>query len=449
MSKLITKFNKTPHKPITKKQQAFFRDIKIIIDNTSKQYDKSWRKRSRKIDSKFLIHFILGILSNKDKGYAIILNKIWDTYLLKNIVLPQEKAFSQSSICEARQKLSEDIFKDLNKNLILEFEKSKENSSFMEDHRIFAIDGSKVTLPKNLENEDYKVNNEGAHYPKGLLSCIYNLQNYIIHDFCLKSSLNERAPALEHIETMRKNDVVIFDRGYFSYYMLRQCIEKEIYPIFRLQGGLQNKEIDDFIAGNQDDEIIEYTPSESMKHSLKKKGFKANIIPTKLRLIKYFISNETYIIATTLLDQDRYKTSLFKELYHRRWDIEELYKISKVIMDLEKFHSKTERGVKQEIYAHFVLINIARFLEFESNKNNPITKEYRFNFKNSLETIKTYIEELLFCPVKDFLKIIPIIFASIIRVRQKIRPNRKYPRISYQAGNKWQLDRKIRREVRI
>jgi hypothetical protein len=197
-----------------------------------------------------LIHFILAILSNKNKGY----------FLIKNITLPQEKAFSQSSICEARQKLSEDIFKDLNKNLILEFEKNKKNSSFIQDHRIFAVDGTKVTLPKNLENGDYKVNNEGAHYPKGLLSCIYNLQNYIIHDFCLKSSLNERTPALEYMEALRKNDIVIFDRGYFNYYMLRACFEQEIHPIFRLQMGLQNKEVEDFIAGNQDDKIIEYTP---------------------------------------------------------------------------------------------------------------------------------------------------------------------------------------------
>jgi hypothetical protein len=165
--------------------------------------------------------------------------------------------------------------------------------------------------------------------------------------------------------------------------------------------------------------------------------------------VKYFINDEIYILATTLFDQDRYKASLFKVLYYRKWDIEELYKISKVILDLDNFHSKTERGVKQKIYAHFVLINIARFFEFESSKNHSITKEYKFNFKNSLETIKTYIEELLFCPVKDFLKKIPLIFYLIVRTKQKIRPNRKYPRASCQLRNKWQLDRKIRREVVI
>jgi len=224
-------------------------------------------------------------------------------------------------------------------------------------------------------------------------------------------------------------------------------LRKKFILFFRLQGGLRIKEVDDFIASDKVDEIIEWTPSNLLKYDLRKKGMNIDVIPVKIRLVKYSISNETYIIATTLFDQDKYKTSLFKELYHRRWDIEELYKISKVILDLENFHSKTERGVKQEIYAHFVLINIARLFEFESNKSHPITKEYKFNFKNSLETIKTYIEELLFCPIKDFLKKIPLIFYSIARVKQKIRPNRRYPRISHGVINKWKLDKKIRREA--
>ena len=55
-----------------------------------------------------------------------------------------------------------------------------------------------------------------------------------------------------------------------------------------------------------------------------------------------------------------YKIDEFQKLYHGRWGIEELYKISKVYIDVEDFHSSTERGVKQELYAHLLLINIAR-----------------------------------------------------------------------------------------
>ena len=366
MSDYSTKKNHL-YKPLTKKQQKFFRSIRLIIEDVSKEYDKLWRKRSRKINSKFLTHFIFNILGHQGKGYAITLNRMWNLYISKEIDLPQEKVFSQSSIWEARQKLSENIFKDLNYKLITEFEKNKNNSVFMENHRIFAVDGSKVTLPKNLENEGYKVNNEGAHYPKGLLSCIYNLQNYIIHDFSLEKSLDERTPALGHLDYLREDDIVVFDRGYFSYYMLHQCVEKKIHPIFRLQRGLKNKAIEDFITSDQIDIITEYTPSSRIGYDLKRKGINMDVVSIKIRLIKYFIGDEVYIIATTLLNQEKYKISLFKELYHRRWDIEELYKISKVIMNLENFHSKNQRGVKQEIYANFTLINLARFFEFYSS----------------------------------------------------------------------------------
>jgi hypothetical protein len=51
MSKLITKINDTSHKPITKKQQAFFRAIKIIIDDTSKQLNHGVKEVERLIVS--------------------------------------------------------------------------------------------------------------------------------------------------------------------------------------------------------------------------------------------------------------------------------------------------------------------------------------------------------------------------------------------------------------
>ena len=47
-------------------------------------------------------------------------------------------------------------------------------------------------------------------------------------------------------------------------------------------------------------------------------------------------------------------------VYHSRWGLEELYKVSKRVVVIEDFHAKTERGVKQELFAHFVLITMNR-----------------------------------------------------------------------------------------
>ncbi len=41
------------------------------------------------------------------------------------------------------------------------------------------------------------------------------------------------------------------------------------------------------------------------------------------------------------MDSERYSVEDLTELYHGRWGIEELYKISKVLIDVEDFHAKT------------------------------------------------------------------------------------------------------------
>ena len=95
-----------------------------------------------------------------------------------------EGIFAPSSVCEARQKLTEQIFVDLNNCLILQFGNKK--------HNIFAVDGSRLNLPKELEMVGYKKCNKEAHYPQGLISCLYNIDTQVVHDFCLTKKLNER-----------------------------------------------------------------------------------------------------------------------------------------------------------------------------------------------------------------------------------------------------------------
>jgi len=51
-------------------------------------------------------------------------------------------------------------------------------------------------------------------------------------------------------------------------------------------------------------------------------------VPLKIRLIKYVIDGTSYCIGTTLLDK-QYTIDALKEVYHARWGIEELYKVSK------------------------------------------------------------------------------------------------------------------------
>ena len=95
-----------------------------------------------------------------------------------------------------------------------------------------------------------------------------------------------------------------------------------------------------------------------------------------MRLIKYQIGDETICLGTTLLDQNLYTIQDFIDLYHSRWGVEELYKISKRIFIIEDFHAQTERGVKQEIFAHFALVTMNRIFANQADIDLNLSGEF-------------------------------------------------------------------------
>lgn len=79
--------------------------------------------------------------------------------------------------------------------------------------------------------------------------------------------------------------------------------------------------------------------------------------PLTLRFIKYTEDCAEYCLATSLTNP-RYTLQALSHLHLERWSIEELYLTHKNL--LKVFHSQSERGVRQERYACFILIALTR-----------------------------------------------------------------------------------------
>jgi len=145
-------------------------------------------------------------------------------------------------------------------------------------------------------------------------------------------------------------------------------------------------------------------------------------------------------------------------VYHARWGIEELYKVSKRIFMIEDFHARTERGVKQELFAHFVRITLNRLFanraDGELNPEDPATRSTRppelatpeagsgarrtlkTNIKHGIHVLTRSLEELLL--LHGQMKIVVHrVFESIVRQYQRVRPGRSYPRKSMKPESKW------------
>ena len=419
-----------------------------IVFHVAEEFDQQWQQRKRLINTMLLILFIFRLVFSKNKqGYGTTIMELWDQCRIMNIPLPQQKPVAPSAFSNARKKLDETIFKTLNRKIIAAYEQDL-SEQYWKGHRLFAVDGSKINLPRQLLNKPYKTPSDNAYYPQGLISCLYQLKTRIPHDFELASHYNERTAALAHLKKLHQHDLVTYDRGYFSYAMLYYHVQAGVEAVFRLP---QNsfKVIDEFFTGSTNDTVVTLTIPAKRQQEIRLKYPDIRFIPLQLRLVKYTYDGTPYVLGTTLFDSQRYLVNELSDLYHSRWGIEELYKISKVLIDVGDFHAQSERGVKQELYAHFVLMTLNRIFasHAEENINEKETAStdrlvntkplFRVNMKNSLLTMARNLEQLFLQQMAQVAQTINSMMDAISSCRQKERPGRKYERVSRKPVKKW------------
>jgi Domain of unknown function (DUF4338)/Transposase DDE domain len=430
----------------------FWDKVVHIVNEVATEFDGKWQIRKRVIDSMLLIMLIFRLVSSKARqGYGSTIDDLWENCRKIRQPLPKRDSIAPSSFTVARRKLDESAFKTINTKIVTAYGTELGESFRWQGHRIFAVDGTKMNLPRKLISAGYRVPSNTAHYPQGLVSCLYHLHARVPWDFDLADHEDERKCALSHLKALKKDDIVVYDRGYFSYVLLSHHAKTGIHAIFRLSDSTC-KPIVDFIQSDQTDAIVTIFPNEKSQRRISESYPNIGFEPQKLRLIKYTISETTYYLGTTLLDP-RYDADIFPDAYHARWGIEELYKVSKQILAVDDFHAKTLRGIKQELYAHFVLITMNRIFANHTDDPNsrkgldaPIeppldatTTIPRVNFKNCISAFVRNIEALFLQKAETLKQTLVSLIARVSHRRQKTRPNRNYPRISMKPTGKRRL----------
>ncbi len=161
--------------------------------------------------------FIFRLVFSKNRqGYGTTIVELWAQCQCLGIPLPQAKPVAASAFCTARKKLDETVFKTLNRRIIAAYEQTSASYHWL-GRRLFAVDGMKINLPRPLRHADYAMPSNTSHYPQGLVSCLYQLKSQIPHDFELAPHMSERRLAVAHLKALKPKDVVVYDRGYFSY----------------------------------------------------------------------------------------------------------------------------------------------------------------------------------------------------------------------------------------
>ena len=134
-------------------------------------------------------------------------------------------------------------------------------------------------------------------------------------------------------------------------------------------------------------------------------------------------------LLTSLHDPQAYPYTELVDLYHRRWQIETIYREWKHGLDIQNLRSHTPAGVMKEIYAHLLLSNLVRWVmtdAVEGTELHPIDLSYLA----ALTQINNALLQMLRVDPRRVSAIYQQLLADVRRERIRKRPGRSYPRRS-------------------
>lgn len=355
-----------------------------------------------------------------------------DLFFAKLYRTPEEiRQVTSSAFTQCRKKISSSAFSSTCWALVHFF---YSNYNFKKYHglRLIAIDGSVYTLPRTEEliNEfGENVLSESRKWIKAQVSFAADVLNNICVDAAIGPyKESEGKQALVHLSKLGKNNLYIFDRGYFGRSFLGEVVKTDCQFCFRVQRNAC-REVIEFIKSNLTDTIA-YIDVEGEK--------------IKVRLTKIILdTGEEEYLVTSLFDTKIFTHSKLKALYHLRWGVEEQYKDMKYAICIENFIGKKLNSIKQEFFANILTYNLSMMsckllIDKASNKYKK-KYQYKTNKRAVLAKMKQCFVKL-FWNMSKACEILDGIIKSVSKESVPIREGRKYPR-----GKTNKIKRKIYR----
>jgi Transposase DDE domain len=345
---------------------------------------------------------------------------------------------TKGAFTQARSKLKPEGFKRLNEIAVNTFYDEAPYYKWF-DFRVLAIDGTRLVLPNHhTVVEEFGQHKFGpkADSPRSLAlgSVLYDVLNQVAIDAQIdRYDSSERDLLMKHLEFVKKGDLLLLDRGYPCFWLLFLLIAKEIGFCVRLKDNWW-VEVNEFVKSTDNERIVKFKLPKKDRDKLSEFP---QIINTEIecRLIKVVLdTGEIEVLCTSLTDLEKYPIDDFKELYHYRWNEEEVYKLLKRRVELEQFSGKTAIAVKQDFYAKVFLLTLcatyAHPIEDLVIKEYKADEERKFSQKINRTAAIDMTQKILIGVFikKQFKKAIKAFDEIIYRTRELIRPNRSVPR---------------------
>lgn len=402
------------------------------LNNRCKKREKDF-SRNRKLTPKNLI---LYTLNNRGKTTKMELYDFIQEYNIEEVSTP--------ALLKQREKLNENIFKELNKEALIRFYREFPHEvKTYKGYILGAIDGSDCEVPNTKETrERYKSINskDDERVARIKLSNCYDVINgYVLDTEIAEYKHWEMDLAIKHIESTNYITdyfpiIYVMDRGYFSLATMYHFINEGTKFIIRLNKSYLKTEQKSM---KSDDEIVEIKYQYDRIRNYKDKdeefyNYYENGNTISLRFVNIKLSTGEIETIITNISEKELSSEDINRMYQLRWGIETNYHELKESMQVTNISSSKDTIIKQEIYSQMTVYNIIRSIT--NDLNTQINQEefkhpMKVNFNMAVGFVKRFLIKILIEEGDEKRKELSnVLFNNILKNLVPIRKGRKYPR---------------------
>ena len=365
---------------------------------------------------------------------------------------PQNVAY-----CKARAKLPEETLTAISHHIAQRCERNTPSHALWKGRAVKIIDGTTVSMPDTpLNQEAYpqpSSQKPGCGFPLLRLVGLFSLASGALLHWAKDSLHIHETHLFRRLwDFLEKNDILLADRGFCSYYAISELQKRGVDSVIRLHQGRKFDTTKGKKLGPNDQLQIWIKPATPPK-GLSQEEF-ANLPDTlTVRVVKIQFAakgfrTQSCLIATPLLDAKFYTLESLGELYYQRWTIELHFRELKTFLGMEILRCRSPHMITRELHMHFIAYNVIRHTMQSAALRNH-TPLSSISFKGSLDTLRHW------APILDASRKSPRKHRRLLLEMLHIiasdqlpdRPNRSEPRAKKRRPKNYQLLTKPRKSM--
>ncbi len=361
------------------------------------------------------------------------------------------EAVSSGSLSKARNRLPAALFTKLADHVARLAAAISQPWAVWRGHRVVDFDGTCLSMEDNpdlmAEFGTCNTKHGPGKYPLARVVVAMLWGTMTVLGYAVGGYLvSEQALAAQLLPLLTRGDLAVGDRHFAGANYYARYLERGVEFLTRVHQRLKIGRLKQLVTYSPDDFVVEMRVGK--KHRLEDPSLPKSVTVRLIRIEGRVRGKFKSIwLATSLIDAERYPAAEIAKLYAGRWRIETLFREFKVTAGADVLRSKKPSGIRNEIAARMMAMNLVRMLMIEAATKYR-REPTRLSFTAALRLVVSTSLRMSTAPLWGLGALYEIMLEGIAAATVPERPGRNEPRMKRRETKHYEVLRTTRAEWR-